>query len=342
MSVIIEYIWIDAEGNTRSKARTLTDKIIMKICQVPKWNYDGSSTKQAESSKNSEIILTPIALFIDPFRTCDPNFKNFNCYLVLCECHDRYGFPLESNTRNPAKEIFDAVSLHHVWYGLEQEYILCNKKTGFLLGWPEDNSEPEPQGKYYCGVGADRVFGREIIEDHYSKCLLAGIKISGINGEVLIGQWEFQVGPCEGIDVGDHLWVARYILHRVCEKHGVLASFEPKPIIGMNGSGMHCNISTIEMREENGIEHIYKAIFKIEENHKELIQYCGDNSKRLTGEHETSKLDCFTFGVADRTASVRIPSHVSDEKCGYLEYRVPASDADPYQISSMIAKTILL
>jgi glutamine synthetase len=344
MPIIAEYIWIDADGNTRSKARTINEYYDITLNLVPYWSFDGSSTKQAKSSVDSEIMLKPIALFVDPFRKCDYGFSNFNfnCYMVLCECYDRYGFPLSSNTRYLAKQLFDQVANHHTWYGLEQEYVLYNNKTGILLGWPENGTEPEEQGKYYCGVGADRTFGRKIAEEHYLKCLIAGIKISGINEEVLPGQQEFQVGPCEGITAGDHLWMARYILHRVCEKHDVIASFEPKPVDGWNGSGMHLNFSTIEMRNENGIEYIYKAISKMEPKHKELITYCGDNTKRLTGTHETSKLDQFTFGVADRSASVRIPFQVDDAKCGYLEYRVPASDTDPYPITSMIAKTILL
>ena len=78
-----------------------------------------------------------------------------------------------------------------------------------------------PQGPYYCGVGAGKVYARDVIEAHYRACLYAGIEISGINAEVMPSQWEFQVGPCAGIDMGDQLWVARYLLHRVAEEFGV-------------------------------------------------------------------------------------------------------------------------
>jgi len=50
------------------------------------------------------------------------------------------------------------------------------------------------------------------VDAHYKACLYAGIDISGINGEVMPGQWEFQVGPTVGISAGDQVWVARYIL----------------------------------------------------------------------------------------------------------------------------------
>ena len=60
-----------------------------------------------------------------------------------------------------------------------------------------------PQGPYYCSIGTENAFGRAVCEAHYKCCLYAGINISGINGEVMPGQWEYQVGPCTGIESGD-------------------------------------------------------------------------------------------------------------------------------------------
>lgn len=340
MPVIIEYVWIDAIGNTRSKSRTLIEfNTITHINQIQYWNFDGSSTGQA-SGKDSEVILVPVAFYKDPFRN---NFP-VNCYITLCECYDRNGNALTSNTRQSAYNIFnmELVSKNHLWYGIEQEYVLYDNKTKKLLGWPTEG-DMEQQGKYYCGVGADRTFGRDIANEHYIACLTAGLNISGINEEVLPGQWEYQIGPCEGIDAGDQLWMSRYLLHRVCEKHGVTASFEPKPVKGdWNGSGLHTNFSTEEMRTVGGLDKIFEAIAKLQHKHKEHIAVYGDNTERLLGTHETSKLEHFTWGVADRTASVRIPAQVHVAKCGYCEDRRPAANADPYVVTSMIAKTIVL
>ena len=336
MAIIAEYIWIDVGGNLRSKCRTLIyrDFNDIEIDDLPLWNFDGSSTGQAIGS-DSEVILAPKSVYRDPFR------EGANI-LVLCDCYDRNMTPIESNNRHKANIIFEQLIEEHPWFGLEQEYVMYNAKTNKPLGWPVDG-EPEPQGKYYCGIGTGKVFGRHIVDEHYEKCLYAGINISGTNAEVMPGQWEFQVGPCEGIDSGDETWMARFILERVAEKYDVIISYEPKPVLGdWNGSGCHINFSSLEMRNEGGIEKIYEAINKLEKKHDEHIAVYGDNTVRLSGNHETSPIDKFTYGVADRTASIRIPSTTHNSGYGYLEDRRPASDIDPYLATAKLAKTTLL
>ena len=215
--------------------------------------------------------------------------------------------------------------------------VLLNNK-GRPLGWPTEG-EPKPQGEYYCGIG---ISGRDIVEEHYAACLHAGIKISGINAEVMLGQWEFQVGPCEGIEAGDSLWIARYILLRICEKHGISCTFHPKPVKGdWNGSGCHVNFSTHKMRTiGSGYDVIINAIKKLEEKHEEHMKIYGDlNNERLTGKHETSNYWNFKWGVADRGASIRIGRETAKNKGGYFEDRRPASNIDPYLVTSKILET---
>src|SRR3979409_1612978 len=95
---------------------------------------------------------------------------------------------------------------------------------------------PGAPGCYYCGVGADEVFGRPVVEAHLENCLKAGLKISGINAEVMPGQWEFQVGPVAAPEVADQLWIARWLLYRTAEDfptstpgNSVSVKLDPKP-----------------------------------------------------------------------------------------------------------------
>jgi len=227
--------------------------------------------------------------------------------------------------------------------GLEQEYTLFHLDKITPLGWPK-GGYPGPQGPYYCSAGADVSFGRAVVEAHYKACIYAGIKISGVNAEVLPGQWEYQIGPCTGIESGDHSWMARYIMYRVCEDFGVCVSFEPKPISGdWNGSGMHSNYSTKAMREDGGWAIIKAAIEKLGKKHAEHIAVYGEgNEKRLTGKHETASITTFSWGVANRGASIRVPRETERDNKGYFEDRRPASNADPYVVTSKIFQTTVL
>ncbi len=162
-------------------------------------------------------------------------------------------FVTASNKRFVCEKTMTAATDQHPWFGLEQEYTLLDR-DGWPFGWPKGGF-PQPQGPYYCGVGASQALGRDIEEAHYKACLYAGINISGTNAEVMPAQWEYQVGPCEGIDAADQLWISRYLLLRIAEEFGVQVSFNPKPIPGdWNGAGCHTNFSTQAMREPNGIE----------------------------------------------------------------------------------------
>ncbi|XP_058790490.1 glutamine synthetase 2 cytoplasmic-like [Phymastichus coffea] len=335
-----EYIWIDGTGQgLRSKTRTIS-AVPKKATELPVWTYDGSSTYQAHG-ENSEIFLYPIALYKDPFR------RNNNI-LVLCETYNFDHTPTATNKRLKCKEAMDSgpVKMEEPWFGIEQEYTLMDL-DGRPLGWPK-NGFPGPQGPYYCGVGADRVIAREIVEAHYRACLFAGVPICGINAEVMPSQWEYQIGPSLGITAGDDLWIARFILFRIAEEYGVVVSLDPKPINGSwNGAGAHTNFSTKTMRNDNGLDEIKRAINKMEKRHEDHIRAYDpnqgrDNERRLTGKCETSSIHNFSSGVANRTVSIRIPRSVADEKKGYLEDRRPSSNCDPYSVTNALVRTCIL
>ncbi|GMR32913.1 hypothetical protein PMAYCL1PPCAC_03108, partial [Pristionchus mayeri] len=336
--VQVKYVWVDGTGEyLRSKTKVF-DFEPKNASELPTWNFDGTSTGQAIGDE-SDVFMKPVALFRDPFRP-GPN------KLVLCETLDKNGKPTASNNRKECVEVMKKAFDQHPWFGMEQEYTLLDMDK-HPLGWPR-RGFPGPQGPYYCGVGADKVYGREIVEAHARACMYAGIKLSGTNAESMPSQWEFQVGPCEGIEMGDQLWMARFILHRICEDFGVIVSLDPKPVVGdWNGAGCHANFSTQAMREPGGYAHIEEAIEKLSKVHNHHIAYYDphggrDNERRLTGAHETETIDAFSSGVANRQCSIRIPKQTFDDQFGYFEDRRPSSNCDPYTVTSALVKTCCL
>jgi len=344
--IIAEYVWIGGTGaDLRSKARTLA-KVPTKPEELPHWNYDGSSTGQAPGT-DSEVYLIPRAIFKDPFRMGDN-------ILVMCDCYEPPRVnpdgtigqpkPIPTNSRASCAAVMEKAKAEEPWFGIEQEYTLLNPLSKWPLGWP-DNGYPAPQGPYYCSAGTGCSIGRDIADVHYKACLYSGINISGTNAEVMPSQWEYQVGPCLGMEGGDHMWMSRFLLERICEMYNVEVTFDPKPIPGdWNGAGGHVNYSNNATRAKGtGWDAIQEQIAKLEKRHAyHIAQYGEGNERRLTGKHETSSMHDFSWGVANRGASIRVGRMVPVEKCGYYEDRRPASNLDPYVVCKLLVETTLL
>lgn len=274
-SYILEYIWIDGCGNLRSKYRTATIKFMDErnhYIAVENWNYDD------DSAYGDEIELVPAAHFLNPF------FDPGRAFLILCETRFTDGTPTETNFRCDATKVFDKGG--HPWFRIKQSVTGTGTDSG-------DRS----------------ITLRKLAEKHYEYCLQAGIKIGGINAEVAPSRWNFKIGPCPGISVGDELWVARYILHKLGEEFGVCISFK-------SADTLNTTFSTEESRNKNGLKYIYNYIDRLWKKHA----------------HDAG----FALGAA-ASASIRVPKSVLKAGFGHLEDRRPASDADPHRVIAAIS-----
>jgi len=306
---VCEYIWIDGFGGLRSKTR------VLKTSEITVWNYDGSSTGQADAEGNTEVSLKPVATFPDPLRT----IAGCECVLVLCDTN--------VGNRAAIAKSFGRGLAQEPWFGIEQEYVMV---------FPGDGPISNGDGLHYCGVSTARE-ERLIAEEHLAACLVAGLTISGINAEVATRQWE---RPATGVSAADQVYVARYLLERIAEKHGAQISYHPKPCDTANGSGCHINFSTRAMREPGGLDVIRECMPNLAEKHGEHIEVYGlYNDLRLTGKHETSSMDTFSFGEGTRNTSVRIPNQTVAEECGYFEDRRPAANVELYGATEILFTT---
>jgi glutamine synthetase len=326
----LEYVWLDGYEpvpNLRSKSLIKDFDAFPTLEQLPNWGFDGSSTRQAEGH-SSECVLKPVAVY--------PDSTKRNGVLVMSEVLHPDLTPHSTNARATILDDPDT------WFGFEQEYFFY--QDGRPLGFPAEGY-PAPQGIYYTGVGYNAVgdVAREIVEKHLDLCIDAGINHEGINAEVAKGQWEFQIFGKGSKKAADEMWMARYLLMRLCEGYGIDINFHCKPILGdWNGSGMHCNFSTKYLREVGGKEYFEALMAAFDKNKNEHIAVYGpDNHLRLTGLHETQSIDKFNYGLMNRGASIRLPfSFIKNGYRGYLEDRRPNSAGDPYKIASRILHTI--
>jgi len=332
-NVVLEYVWLDGfqPQNLRSKVKVI-EGWSGHPDSTPVWNFDGSSTCQAVGN-DSECLLQPVRKY---------EYGLHPHYLVLCEVMNADGTPHETNTRAQLRR---DVSQHTVepefWWGFEQEYFITS--AGRPLGFPPIGM-PDPQGRYYCGVGGNQVRGRALVETHLQKCLNMGIKLTGTNAEVAIGQWEYQCFAKDTLQACDDLWMSRYVLHRMAEQFDCDIDLSPKPVAGdWNGSGCHTNFSNKHMREVGGEKYFANLLESLKTRHAlHIAGYGENNDQRLTGEHETQHIETFSWGVADRGASIRVPNVTANHGWkGYVEDRRPAANCDPYKVAMLIVETVL-
>lgn len=332
MKVKLEYVWLDGytpEPNLRSKVKIVEAETIgASIDSFPMWNFDGSSTNQADTG-NSDRLLKPVRTYMSDKIPLDTVY-------VLCEVLNPDGTPHESNRRSKIGEGFE-----DLWFGFEQEYFIREEVNGNILG--HKRNILKGQGEYYCGVGHN-VIGRKFVDEHLDMCLNYGIDITGINAEVALGQWEYQVFSKGKLKGGDDLWMTRYFLYKIAEKYGYHIELHPKPITHgeWNGSGLHTNFSTDNMRDKGGYEYFLALFNAFGSRHEDHIKaYGSENHLRLTGNFETQSIDKFSWGVSDRGASIRVPQDTAKDWKGYVEDRRPGSNADPYKIIKEIVTSLI-
>lgn len=346
--VVLEYVYVNHtkfELMTRTRVADVEPKSIE---DCPSWeSYMWNDVRQESFF---EMILNPVAMFENPF------FKSPH-KIVLCELMKTAKEPADINTRRTLEKTLKTLSkkdqlkkAQKPWFGIEQEYFFTGD-DGFPLSY-------EPKHYNYKSIILFSKIGhphalnigkeREFSNRHLMACIYAGVKIGGCTRENGPSQWEYQIGPCEGIDIGDHLHVSRFILHRLLENSGMNVNFKPVPVEGecMTSSG-HLNFSTEGMRKEDGIKIIKCAIDVLSKSDQEPLLRSYDpslteeNKERLnnTSGHWHPKMDVFVDDVANKEfTTIRIPPLVAKNGCGYFEDRRPSSKIDPYAAATAIVK----
>ncbi|TGZ53544.1 Glutamine synthetase, partial [Temnothorax longispinosus] len=166
----VQYIWIDGSGEELcSKTKTLSF-VPKRPSELSPWILENSSMFQAHFSDpvKEDIYLYPVAIYNDPFRPGNNN------KLVLCDTYYSDDTPTKTNNRCRANQAMESVKDQEPWFGIKQKYTLLDFNGKALLC----SSRKHKSMEYDCGVGANKVIGREIVEAHYRACLYAGVKLA--------------------------------------------------------------------------------------------------------------------------------------------------------------------
>lgn len=342
MKTCVEYFWVTAKNDAVSKTKIVDFPTKPTVpSDFPAFYADASSVFGVpfadlglyDPATNADCKLHPVRMAPFPFRSGYPG----GSYLVLCEVlNHQDDTPHPTNTRAALRAVMKEVAAQEPWIGIEQEYRLWAVEKGDA----GDTLNELTTGQ-----------GQRFVDEHMLACVQAGIPFVGSNREALTDCWEFQVGG-PGVDplmAADQLWMARWLLYRVAETSGLAVDLDPAPAVGFwNGLSTHTNFSTKAMRTpKGGYAHIIAACEALKGAvDKHLAVYGEPEFSRRVAEHRPVSVPCrfteFSYGVADRLASVRIPGHVAVRGHGYIEDRRPCVDADPYEVAKALLETICL
>lgn len=342
--VLAEYIWLGSTGSDLRSTTRLLDKKPSCVEELPIVDVDGSASGQA-TSDSCEIFLKPRKIFSDPFRKGDH-------ILVLCDTFlppllgdfeptDQLQ-PHPSNNRAPCEAVSRKAAGSEPMFAVEQEYLVLDPATGQAIGWGGQGLAPHEQHlRGLCGPGWPGLSGapancRSFAEQHLAYCLHAGVKIAGMAAPHAYALLTYEVGPCLGVAMGDELWMSRYILLRLAQRHNVGVSWDPHHAPGEGGS-LACRVkfSTAETRQPGiGMFAMQQQIANLEALHMQhMLAYGAGRARQLPGG--------FSCGVSNNTCTIMIPSKALIGRCGYYVDRRPGANMDPYLVTMLLVSSAL-
>ncbi|MCS7373798.1 MAG: glutamine synthetase family protein [archaeon GB-1845-036] len=326
----IKPIIVDIEGIPRGliiRKKNSIEKLMEGVC------FDGSSIKGHAKIENSDLVAK-----IDLNTLKIASWECDEMAIALCEVEDVNGKPYLENPRMKLKEYVKHLAEKgiNVKVGVELEYFLLKKENGRIF--LNDN------GEYFDLIDSTWEFQRKLIETLED----IGIKINKCHHEVAKGQYEISIKAADPLTLADNITVAKIIIKTLARKHGLTATFMPKPFPNMNGSGMHIHLSiyrngvNLFYMDENEISkiglHAIGGILKHAKGNSLIVSPTVNSYKRLAPGYEAPTKIC--WGYSNRSAMIRIPRPIKNETCR-IEYRHPDPSANPYLAILTIIETMI-
>lgn len=320
--------FVDINGQVKNMAvpAQQIDKILNNEIML-----DGSSIKGFRSIETSDMYFYPdrSTFCILPWR----GKEDSNVARLICDIYNPDGTPFEGCPRNNLKRVIaEAAKLGYIMNaGPEAEFFLFKRNED---GTP--TTETHDLAGYY-DVGPDDL-GEDVRSEMVQTLQQMGFEIEASHHEVAKGQHEIDFKYADALTCADNVVTFKVAVKAIAAKHGLHATFMPKPIFGINGSGMHCNISLFKdgknafLDESRPYQLSQEALWAIGGILKNVRGITAINNptvnsyKRLVPGYEAPVY--LAWSAANRSALVRVPAKRGNGT--RVELRSPDPTCNPY------------
>jgi glutamine synthetase len=307
--------------------------------------FDGSSIRGFTAQKESDLRLS---VDWSAFYWGPSDYFGAGKVLVFGEVIDKNGGPYTADLRAMLKAY--ATKLH------EKDGLTLNAANeieGFVFKGVDAEKHYVHSGKfeyvstggYYHSLPNDTL--RLFIDKSAEVQRAMGFQNEKDHPEVAPSQFEINYGYAEVVAAADHIQLYKLICRQVATKMGLTASFLPKPVVGVNGSGMHTNVSVMKDGKnifwdpqglEKMSEYSWKFVDRILSHGNDicLLMNPSVNAYRRLDPHFEAP-NQLKASATDRGSMVRIP--IGNEKSARVEVRAVAPDASPYAVLFAVFRT---
>jgi len=301
--------------------------------------FDGSSIEGFARIEESDMIARPD---LDTFTIFPwPKDEDFKVARMFCDIYTPQGKPFEADPRYILKRNLEkAKKLGFTYYvGPELEYFYFNSP---------DAPQPLDKGGYFDLVPLD--VAQDLRRDTIFALEAMGIKVEYSHHEVAFSQHEIDLRYTDALTMADNVMTYRLIVKEVARQHGVYATFMPKPIYGINGSGMHTHQSLFkgdsnaffDPKDKYHLSKVAKCfiagLLKHAPEITAITNQWVNSYKRLVPGYEAPVYIC--WAQMNRSALIRVPMYKpGKEKATRIEYRSPDPACNPYLAFSVMLAT---
>ena len=310
--------------------------------------FDGSSVEGFTRIFESDMLLKPdLGTY-----SLIPWFEgeSGNVARIICDVYRPNGEPYENDPRYILRKAMkEAEDMGYEFNtGPELEFFLFKKENGRIISTQNRVIEPHDRGQYFDFV-LDQ--GYDVRRDMIIALQKMGIEVETSHHEVAPGQHEIDFKYGDALTTADRVMTLKYALKAIAQKHGLHATFMPKPITGVNGNGMHVHQSLFDKNDDNAFfesgdkyklsqmaYHFLGGQMKYVKEMAAILNPTVNSYKRLVPGYEASTYIC--WAQINRSALIRVPKYSpGKEKSTRLEIRCPDPSANPYLAFAVLLKT---